>query len=142
MSYSSHIAVEDFFDFLDKNLSRIKMYALTCDESTNISVTQNLIIYIRFVKNGKLETHFVALQELEGSSAEDIFTKINYVLNTKGIDSKGLIVMATHGAAVMTGKKSGVVQRFKEQNPFLLAIHCGSHRLALAAHQAAKNQLT
>ncbi|XP_070576192.1 zinc finger protein 862-like [Ptychodera flava] len=44
----------------------------------------------------------------------------------------------TDGASVMTGKHKGVATRLqKEVNPFLIAIHCCAHRLALASAQAA-----
>ena len=39
--------------------------------------------------------------------------------------------IATDGAAVMTGKKSGVVQRLKEICPYILSTHSIAHRFAL-----------
>ena len=40
------------------------------------------------------------------------------------------------GASVMTGRVSGVAARLSQSNPYLVAIHCVAHRLALACSQA------
>lgn len=143
-TYSSHNSVDDFIEaisyILEENTIKDcnqKCYALTCDESTDFSVTQNLIIYIRFIANGKIENHFLSLEELEGCDSVSIFNKLKSVLLEKDLPSNGLLILGTDGASVMTGCKSGVVTRFKDENPFTLSIHCGSHRLALAAAQAA-----
>ncbi len=50
---------------------------------------------------------------------------------------KKLFGMATDGASVMTGVRSGVIIRMKERNPFMLTTHCIAHRLALASGKAA-----
>ena len=41
------------------------------------------------------------------------------------------------GASVMTGCRNGVAVRLRNQNPEMISIHCGAHRLALASSQAA-----
>ena len=48
-----------------------------------------------------------------------------------------LVVIATDGASVMVGGKTGLTTRFKEQCPCLLANHCMAHRLQLAAEKTA-----
>ncbi len=40
------------------------------------------------------------------------------------------------GASVMTGRSTGVGTRLHQSNPYLIAIHCVVHRLALACAQA------
>ena len=40
------------------------------------------------------------------------------------------------GASVMTGRLTGVGTRLHQSNPYLVAIHCVAHRLALACSQA------
>ena len=41
------------------------------------------------------------------------------------------------GASVMIGCQNGVAAILKKENPYLIAIHCAAHRLALASSQAA-----
>ncbi|XP_053408053.1 zinc finger protein 862-like [Mercenaria mercenaria] len=55
----------------------------------------------------------------------------------KQLNLSNLIGISTDGAAVMTGKKSGLVQQLKQEVPTLLSTHCIAHRLALASGQAA-----
>ena len=47
-----------------------------------------------------------------------------------------LVGLGSDGAAVMTGKHSGVAARLKRRQPVLTSIHCVAHRLALAANQS------
>ena len=122
---------------LQRKLKKSKFYGLELDESTDISVSQNLMIYIRGVVDGYVETHFLSVKQLRGCTAEDIFESTKAVMKDKGISVSNLISLGTDGASVMRGSKSGVVKRFQEENPFLLAEHCAPHRLALAGSQAA-----
>ena len=46
-----------------------------------------------------------------------------------------LMGFGSDGTAVMTGSVSGVATRLHRSNPYLVAIHCVAHRLALACSQ-------
>ena len=52
--------------------------------------------------------------------------------------NKKFVAIATDGAAVMTGCKSGVVALMKATQPSLIGIHCFSHRLELACRDVVK----
>ena len=43
------------------------------------------------------------------------------------------------GAAVMTGRRSGVAARLKGHNPEIVSVNCCAHRLALASSQVAQH---
>ena len=113
------------------------------DESTDVSVSQNLIIYIRYLSEDKVlgrvepATSFLAIRSLYRANAESITREVLDVLSEKQIPLDKLTGLATDGAAVMTGKKSGVVQCLKEMQPDVLATHCIAHRLALSCGGAA-----
>lgn len=88
------------------------------DESTDISVHQNLIIYIRLLEKDALDnvepcTHFLSIDSLSCANAESIYDKVMTTLETKGISFKNLCGVSTDGASVMLGQKSGVVTRLK-----------------------------
>ena len=51
---------------------------------------------------------------------------------------KKLVAVGTDGAAVMVGKKTGVVVCLKEDRDWVVGIHCLSHRLKLAFRDAVK----
>ena len=71
------------------------------------------------------------------ANAESITREVLDVLSEKQIPLDKLTGLATDGAAVMTEKKSGVVQRLKEMQPDVLATHCIAHQLALSCGGAA-----
>ncbi|KAK6189820.1 hypothetical protein SNE40_001808 [Patella caerulea] len=73
-------------------------------------------------KNADTDFLFIAnvLEEAVSPSAETLYN----VIKCPGI--------STDSAAVMAGKREGVVTKLKTDNPSLLAIHYICHRLALA----------
>ena len=48
------------------------------------------------------------------------------------LDKEKLCAFVSDGAAVMTGSRSGVASRLKDENPQIISVHCICHRLALA----------
>ena len=56
-----------------------------------------------------------------------------------GINIKNLVAQGYNGAAVMSGKCSGVQRRIKEIVPKAIYVHCLAHRLNLVLVQAVKS---
>ncbi|XP_014681100.1 PREDICTED: uncharacterized protein KIAA1586-like [Priapulus caudatus] len=146
VKYSSYDSVNDMLDVMASGIKTeilcdvtgAKFYALLFDESTDVSVTQTLMIYIRYVSKGRLMSRFLSVSALHGCTAEDIHKAVKETLSNAGLPPSSMIAVGTDGASTMTGSKSGVTTRMKDENPFLMSDHCGAHRLALAAGQAAK----
>jgi len=46
-----------------------------------------------------------------------------------------LVAVATDGASVMTGRKTGVVAQLKQKFPNVVSWHCLNHRLELSVHE-------
>ena len=58
-------------------------------------------------------------------------------METKGSNRRLIVGLATDGAPVMTGRKSGVdVQLRQKCSPYLVQVHSVAHHLALASGQA------
>ena len=93
---------------------------------------------------GEVKTKFVSIQPVEKADASNIAAAINRAMaDQMGFDNpedwlKKTVAFASDGAAVMTGKKTGVLTRLKGDRHFILAIHCFPHRLELAFKDAAK----
>ena len=97
------------------------------------------MIFIRYIdQSGSVKSQFLSVNELDGCSSEEIFSCLKSVLEKKGLAMDKMIGFASDGASVMTGVKKGVTTLAKNENPFMLTVHCLAHRLALASEKAAK----
>ncbi|WAR04742.1 ZN862-like protein [Mya arenaria] len=112
-------------------------FSLMLAESTDISIHQNLIVYIRVIECNHVgivepHTYFLGMDSLYRANAESIFSKLTCMLEQKGIDIVKFCGVSTDGASVMVGSKSGVVTRVNKEVPGVLQTHCLAHRLALS----------
>ena len=109
------------------------------DESTNLSVRKNLVIYVNVFHKGNVETLFADLCEMKQCDASALTEAIVQYLNNKNIDVEKISGLGSDGASVMVGQHTGVGARLKELNPFMLSMHCVAHKLALASKNAASS---
>lgn len=120
-----------------KQLETSPWYSICIDESTDVSVTQSIIVYVKYINAGQLFTKFLKLKELTHATAAGIFEATMSVLREYNLDVEKMSAIGTDGAAVMLGERNGVAVKFKECNKSIISIHCVAHRLALASGQAA-----
>ncbi|KAL3886322.1 hypothetical protein ACJMK2_026324, partial [Sinanodonta woodiana] len=94
------------------------VYSVMLDESTDVSVHQNLIVYVRYLTSlaGSVQpvTQFLGIRQLQTANAESIYLELLGLIQSFGFSLDNLIGVSTDGAAVMLGCKSGVVTRLKE----------------------------
>ncbi|KAK6179566.1 hypothetical protein SNE40_011894 [Patella caerulea] len=126
---------------LDDLVEKVKesdYFSLLIDESTDVAVDQNLIIYVRYLFKGNTKTDFLSIRKLStGATADKLLDLLIDVVDTLGLNINKMSGIATDGAAVMVGSKSGIVTRLKSLNPAILSTHCIAHRLALGSCGAA-----
>lgn len=84
---------------------------------------------------------FLRLEEVKKADAENLTAAISSAIETgfktSTVEWKSKLVgLATDGAAVMTGKKTGVVTRLSTDLPHVVPIHCMAHRLELCYKDA------
>ena len=127
-------------------MSKIKespYISILTDESTDISNTKKLVLYVRILnpKTYVPSTHFLGNVTVEGSSctAEVLFECICNFMKDKGVPLDNLIGFGSDGASVMTGNKSGVATRFRQLSPHMINIHCMAHRFNLCTSLASKD---
>ena len=108
------------------------------DESTDLSVRKNLLLYINSLNSsGNVDTYFAHISEVKQCDAEGLTWHILEYLDQKHVDISRVAGLGSDGASVMTGKHNGVGAILKRSNPFMLAMHCVAHKLALASENAA-----
>jgi Domain of unknown function (DUF4371)/hAT family C-terminal dimerisation region len=122
-----------------KELSDVVAFGIMIDESTDITTTKHLDIYVSYVaKQGTFKTRFLCLIPLTECDAESITCAIIDIFEKKGILSK-LVAFASDGASVMLGKNEGVAAKLSRVCTYPLIVnHCVAHRLALACKDARK----
>ena len=86
-----------------------------------------------------MEVHFVGIEPVDKADAEHITRAVQNQMKTvcKDWEAK-LVALATDGASVMTGQRSGVVTRLKGDKQYILGVHCMAHREELAYQDAIK----
>uniref|UniRef100_A0A667XDF6 HAT C-terminal dimerisation domain-containing protein n=1 Tax=Myripristis murdjan TaxID=586833 RepID=A0A667XDF6_9TELE len=114
-----------------------KYVGIIIDETTNITVEKMLITYLTLQQKGEPETVFIGNHTVPSGTAECITGKIKDVLSGRGVAMARVVGLGSDGANVMVGRKAGVAQQLRQNDcPFLVNIHCGVHRTALAARDA------
>lgn len=123
----------------EKKIQQSRFLSVLVDESTDISVTQKLVVYVRFVTEDFLpKTRF--LKNLSDGKAATILDTLKAVLAEKRLPHPVLskvFRLGSDGAAVMTGVKGGVSGLMKKENLMIVNLHCLAHRLVLCTSQAA-----
>lgn len=124
---------------IDDRIASSRYVGLVVDETTNITVEKMLIIYLTLQRKGEPETVFIGNHVINSGTAECIIEKIKDVLSGRGVVMARVVGLGSDGANVMVGRKAGVAQQLRQNDcPYLVNIHCGAHRTALAARDASK----
>ncbi len=74
---------------------------------------------------------FLHFTPADGLDAELLFATIKETLSKYNIDHTACIAQCYDGAAVMSGVHNGVQEKFREEVPQAIYIHCHAHRLSL-----------
>jgi hypothetical protein len=100
------------------------------DESTDVSTSENMIIYFIYLKAGVAVVTYAGMVHVPAVDAEAITETLLTYFQENGLPLSKVTGFCSDGASVMTGWKNGVAARLKKHNPFMQSIHCIAHRLA------------
>ncbi|GFQ71051.1 proteinral transcription factor ii-i repeat domain-containing protein 2a [Trichonephila clavata] len=89
----------------------VEWFSLALDESTNVSDTAQVLIYIRGVyKSYEVHEELLDMYSIHGTTtSRDIFKGVEMVINQKNLRWKNLKCITTDGGKNMSGKDKGVV---------------------------------
>jgi hypothetical protein len=118
--------------------SMANFFGILIDESTDISVHKTMVMYVRYVSNGEVETDFVGNIHVADGRAETLVSAIRAEMVQLKISPEMLVGLATDGASVMTGRANGVGAQLMNNSPAMVHVHCVAHRLNLACIDAMK----
>ena len=145
LSQRSRSAVREMFliigevlkeDYLEK-IKQVDSFGLLADETSDVSVLEQLTMFVKFVdyELGEPRTVFLSAECIIDPSvpnAEVLTESILGVLKKFDLNIDKMKSFVSDGASVMTGIYNGVAVRLKRVNNVMLNFHCICHRLALA----------
>lgn len=120
-------------------VKRSPCFSLAIDESTDVSSTQQMILYVWYLEGSKVETKFLAIVPLYKATAAAIHATLMDRIMAWDLPTDKFVAFGSDGASVMTGKNNGVAALLKRDYPWLHSFHCIAHKLALAAKGACKD---
>ncbi|UYV61751.1 EPM2AIP1 [Cordylochernes scorpioides] len=121
----------------DKN-GHVEWFSLALDESTDVSDTAQVLIYIRGVdKSYEVHEELLDMYSIHGTTTgTDIFKGVEMAINKKNLRRKNLKCITTDGGKNMSGKDKGVVVLVSKavendggSKP--LVLHCIIHQQSL-----------
>ena len=120
-------------------LAESQFFSLHTDESTDITVTQQCAIMLRYFDNveGKVRCIFFKLEPVQRADAECLFQALNDNFSDEGpLTYTNLVGFGSDGCNVMLGSRNSVLTRLKAKQPSLVSFHCNCHVAALIANHA------
>lgn len=97
----------------------VHFYSILIDGATDSSVTENELIYLRYVENGKPANHYFSIEDIEHANAQGILKKIEESFIRNGLQNwkDKLIGFGSDGASVNLGCRGGIASLLKNDVP-------------------------
>ena len=107
--------------------------SLQFDETMNIKAINQLVAYVRFVKENAIVDDFLFCQEMkERTRAKDVFDLVNAFLRKNSIALNKVGFVCTDSVPAIIEQQSGFVAQMKQVAPHIVSNHCAIHKYALA----------
>ncbi|KAI5092863.1 protein transcription factor II-I repeat domain-containing protein 2B-like protein [Silurus meridionalis] len=125
----------DIYDQLCEKAKYFSVCSVTLDETTDITDTAQLAMYVRGVNdNFEVMEELLRVIPMHGrTTAQEIFCQLCDAIRNAGLPWKRFVGIPTHGAPSMTGRKNGLVALVKkkleeEGVEEAIALHCIIHQ--------------
>ena len=83
-------------------------FAIQLDESTNVAMCGQLLVYVRYIQNHTVKTELLLRQALAVTTkGKDVFNVLADFFKENELDWSMLVGCTTDGAPAMLGRKSG-----------------------------------
>ncbi|XP_029652966.1 protein ZBED8-like [Octopus sinensis] len=118
---------QDIKDQIFDQVRDSPVFAIQCDETTDIALCSQLLVYVRFVSgNWVKEEMFCHPMDCRITVAA-IFCDVSNFYQENQLPCGSLVGVCTDGAPAMLGSQSGFITRVKEKNLFVVGTHCILH---------------
>ena len=133
-------------DQLNEDIRKSEFVSLALDESTDITGSAQLCIFIRYVFENSIKEELLNLVSLpKTTTGQDISDALIEVLKKHHVPLDKISSIATDGAASMVGKNKGAIALLRKTNLLsdFKAYHCLLHQQSLCAkHVAVEDVMT
>lgn len=130
----------DIYDQLCEKAKCFSVYSVALDETTDITDTAQLAMYVRGVNdNFEVMEELLRVIPMHGQpTAQEIFCQLCDAIKNAGLPWKRFVGITTDGAPSMTGRKNGLValvqKKLEEEGvEEAIALHCIIHQQALCS---------
>uniref|UniRef100_A0A8C1LT94 Uncharacterized protein n=1 Tax=Cyprinus carpio TaxID=7962 RepID=A0A8C1LT94_CYPCA len=134
---------QDIETTLNDTAKKFIFFSLACDETTDLTNTAQLAIFVRGI-TAEFETteELLSLQAMHGTTkGKDLFEQVVLAMNKFELPFEKLSGLATDGAPAMLGPQKGLTALIKKEmsrlrlDPSdLVVCHCIIHQESLCAH--------
>ena len=116
------------------HLRETEWIALAVDESTDISDTAQLCLYVRYFDGSAFKEEMLELVPMTSHTIGlDVYTAIKNCFREEGLQISKVLILVTDGAPAMIGIHNGLVALWKRDHPNILSLHCIIHQTVLCA---------
>ncbi|XP_034093508.1 zinc finger MYM-type protein 1-like [Gymnodraco acuticeps] len=123
-----------------KEVKESEHFFILADETKDMKKIEQLSLVVRYYYNGVVQESFLEYQQAEHLDAASLTKKIISCLEKYGLEyKKNLVGQGYDGAAVMSGRCSGVQTRVKEAAKYAFYVHCNAHCLNLVIVDCVKS---
>lgn len=149
--YVNEKRCQEFISYIASHLredlvSQIKesqYVSVLLDGSTDKSDDEELIIYIRFIREARVKETFLSIVSLEDATSDGYLKTLETELMQLGLGelltNTKLVGIGTDGAASMIGVRNGLVTQISKKLENLVNVHCVAHQLQLTVLHSVKN---
>ncbi|XP_069819639.1 general transcription factor II-I repeat domain-containing protein 2A-like [Dendropsophus ebraccatus] len=130
----------DIYDQLCEKAKCFSVYSVALDETTDITDTAQLAIFVRGVDdNFEVIEELLTVIAMHGqTTAQEIFHQLYDAIENAGLPWRRFVGITTDGAPSMTGRKNGLValvqKKLEEEGvEEAIALHCIIHQQALCS---------
>ena len=143
-TFVNSIAEYLFNKDVGESLKKVNFLAVLCDGSTDISVTEQEVVYVSYRDPVTLLPTlkiFNVVAPKDSQDAPGLKEAIKDSFKKHDLESvlSKMAFLSSDGASVNSGKNSGLIRLFQEDYEWLCFIWCFSHRLELALKDALKD---
>ena len=122
-----------------ENIKSAKFFAYMADETCDISNTEQLTNFVRWIDGDFCEHEdFIGLHSVDKTNADYLVSIVENIFTMYNLEFQNMRGQAYDGASNMKGHKSGVKTQILAKNERALFVHCYAHSLNLAVGDTLK----